>query len=493
MLLKTSAFILLAGFSFCNPKPPDPPATCPESCPTGTACTDPKVGCVPIEAPGHVCEVGKEFCNCYVMPPETGLWTLVTCPSGQECDANYQCKATPEPKCKEGQNCNCYSYVEVMDDWHLMTCSDPQKCENFVCKTPEIPPSGNCPKPLAPGSRVYMRDKAYGNGFDSTVRVYGDPQFCFLIHGVNVNDCHLEGWPNRAKCEMELLSGCPIWQYTPDEGRAVYRCSDNPNALASCDHFGDPVFRDDPKTPEFEGRPLECGLQRDEFGPNAGFFTIAHGGPTGCTSANGPYWHIRACRPDGLECGPWVKFCKQVSSMFRWDLWVKGAVASGFVAVVAVAPAILMDGVTKAEIWALLSGFAGGIALYCKTHPPYLHNHDEFKKQFIMHEFIKSFPDLTIAIFGLIITIALLFLRLWISSVRHHVEGHIEREEKGMWPKIDARFDMLQAKMYELHEEQLNRYTEVMDEISTIKAKIPNGEITQMHRLLEQVLEKMNG
>lgn len=110
-----------------------------------------------------------------------------------------------------------------------------------------------------------------------------------------------------------------------------------------------------------------------------------------------------------------------------------------------------------------------------------------------MHEFIKTFPDLTIVIFGLIVSIALLFLRLWISSVKHHVEGHIKREEEGMWPKIDARFDMLQAKMYELHEEQLNRYTEVMDEISEIKTKIPNGEITQIHRLLERVLEKVNG
>lgn len=62
--------------------------------------------------------------------------------------------------------------------------------------------------------------------------------------------------------------------------------------------------------------------------------------------------------------------------MFRWDLWIRGAIASGFVALVAIAPAILMDGVTKSELWALLAGFAGGIGLYCKSHPPFVHEHN---------------------------------------------------------------------------------------------------------------------
>jgi hypothetical protein len=125
-----------------------------------------------------------------------------------------------------------------------------------------------------------MNNNNYGQGFDATVRVRGDSQFCFLIHGVNTNDCHLDGWSKRTQCEMELLGGCPRWQYSSDNGNTV--------------------FRDDPKTPDvFEGQPKECGNQRDEFGPNAGFFTIAHG-----------FGLIRSCKPDlnPSTCGPWRTF-----------------------------------------------------------------------------------------------------------------------------------------------------------------------------------------
>lgn len=56
--------------------------------------------------------------------------------------------------------------------------------------------------------------------------------------------------------------------------------------------------------------------------------------------------------------------------MFRWDLWIQGALASGIVSVIAVAPAIVLNGITEAELWALLAGFLGGIGLFCKAHPP---------------------------------------------------------------------------------------------------------------------------
>ncbi len=163
-----------------------------------------------------------------------------------------------------------------------------------------------CPKPLAPGAYVYLNDKPYGQGFDSTPRVHGDPEFCYLIHQVWINDCHLESWPKRTQCEMELMHGCPIWQYTVD-GTAVHGCFDDREAAASCDHFGSVEYRDDPQTPTtgdtiwtlkgFEGRPLECGLQRNAFGPMAGFFTVAHG-----------IGNVRACKPDGTRCGPWQPF-----------------------------------------------------------------------------------------------------------------------------------------------------------------------------------------
>lgn len=169
-----------------------------------------------------------------------------------------------------------------------------------------VPTKTSCPKLPAPGTVVYLNDKPYGHGFDSTVRVKGDPEFCRLIHGVSINDCHLEGWPKRAQCEMELMGGCPIWQYTTN-GTMVQGCFDDQTAAASCDHFGSVGHQDDPQTPTtgntlatlqgFEGLPLECGLQRNALGPMAGFFTVAHG-----------IGNVRACKPNGVGCGPWQPF-----------------------------------------------------------------------------------------------------------------------------------------------------------------------------------------
>ena len=162
--------------------------------------------------------------------------------------------------------------------------------------SPTPPPAEtSCPKKPAEGSEVYLNAKPYGQGFDATVRIRGDKAFCFAIHQVQTDDCHLEGWPMRTQCEMELLgNGCPIWQFQTDLNPAPQSCSDNQNAEISCDHFGNVEFRDDPKTPQFEGQPVECGQQRDQYGPKAGFFTVAHG-----------LGRVRACKPDGLGCSPW--------------------------------------------------------------------------------------------------------------------------------------------------------------------------------------------
>lgn len=248
------------------------------------------------------------------------------------CDAVGQQCSTPEVPCKHNptqdpNHCelapNCPEPpIPPVDPCSVITCEVGYHCEDGKCVKDDVspvPPGNICPKELAPSAYVYLNDKAYGNGFDSTVRVHGDTEFCRIIHGIAIDDCHLEGWPKKVECELKLTGGCNIWQYTTDVGTTIYPCNDDQNALASCDHFGDPIDRDDPQTPTsgdtldtlvgFEGKPKQCGLQRNQFGPNAGYFTIAHGGPPGCTS-NGPFWHVRACLPDGTNCGPWRPFCK---------------------------------------------------------------------------------------------------------------------------------------------------------------------------------------
>lgn len=166
--------------------------------------------------------------------------------------------------------------------------------------TPTPAPVSFLPKPLAPGAEVYLNNKVHGQGVDSTVRVRGDVEFCEIVHGVRVNDCHLEGWKWRVQAEMELLGGCPVWQYRQlPWDNTVRACLqvENDESRMSCDHFGSVEFRDDPITPEFEGKPVECSKQRDDsLHPMAGFWCVAHG-----------KGQVRACRPDGGGCGPWVE------------------------------------------------------------------------------------------------------------------------------------------------------------------------------------------
>jgi hypothetical protein len=143
---------------------------------------------------------------------------------------------------------------------------------------------------------------AGGNGLDVSYAVRGDPEFCAAIHGVLVNDCHFEGWPLRNRCERFLAEGCPTWRYRTEIQGDEGRCSNNQtSATISCDHFGDPTFRDDPQTPDvFEGRPAACGLQRDEFGPAAGYFMVPHG-------TQGRQVWVQACMPDGTRCSGWQR------------------------------------------------------------------------------------------------------------------------------------------------------------------------------------------
>lgn len=167
------------------------------------------------------------------------------------------------------------------------------------------PPSTDaCPKPLAPGAFVYMRSKPLGQGFDSTPRIRGDPEMCRLVHGVVTDDCHLEGWPQQAACEMQLLGAyvglphaCPVWQFTADNGASAHPCNNDHDDFASCDHFGTQGAADNPDTPEFEGKPVECGAQQNRWGPYAGFWMVAHG-----------IGKIRACRPDYEGCAEWGVF-----------------------------------------------------------------------------------------------------------------------------------------------------------------------------------------
>jgi len=248
LLLILLALPFLLGAGSCSWPPAPQPTPSPTATPEPTPTPEPD--------PSPVCPPAGATCGCWHRPPGEPWQQLPPCPTPAPTPT-----PTPTP-------------------------------------APTPPPTGTaCPKALEPGAYVYLKDKRYGNGLDSTVFVHGDPELCWLIHSVAVNDCHLEGWAKRAECEIELAGGCPVWQYSLDGSNARARCLQARHDEASCDHWGDPVDRDDPQTPDvFEGRPVECGNQRDPAGdPMAGFFVIGHGAA-----------YFRACLPDLTGCGPWV-------------------------------------------------------------------------------------------------------------------------------------------------------------------------------------------
>ena len=277
-ILATALLVLLVGcgLPIPPPQPPPHPDDCQYTgCPTGYECRD-----------------GA----CYEVPPEPPPPPL------------------PEPQCPAVQQCGCYAgYVERTFPAGQV-CTDNGNCVDW----PEPPP------PIFPvrfplkTARIYLNDKAAGHGFDSTPRVEGDVELCQELHGTPEKNCHFES-PKlgalRAEYEMRVLAGaragdpsvgpmsCPVWWYSPAAQPSLVKpCYDNQNDFVSCDHFGSQPHQDDPKTPEFEGEPAQCGEQRNEFGPYAGFFTVAHG----------KGW-IRTCPAgvdgkDNTRCGPFRTF-----------------------------------------------------------------------------------------------------------------------------------------------------------------------------------------
>lgn len=194
--------------------------------------------------------------------------------------------------------------------------------------TPVPPPSVFPVRFPVPGVLIYMRNSRYGNGIDSTPRISGDRELCEAIHHVPVpgGDCHFDSdvWTNkdqRGEYEMLVLAGArdglavpahglgPVWQYRA--GGQQGRCHDDQvNANTSCDHFGSAYVdgRDDPQTPQFEGKPAALAYQSEflngQLRPYAGFFMVPQ------TSSPSFGTEIRACLPlaegDNATCANWI-------------------------------------------------------------------------------------------------------------------------------------------------------------------------------------------
>jgi hypothetical protein len=244
--------------------------------------------------------------------PEGGDCRTNGCPAGKECKPQPVMLGPARSACEAVTTTTTTQPAEADPvDPPKLTCASMDCITGYTCQdtpqgpqcVPVTPPASSCPKDLAPGAYAFVNAKPYGQGVDSETRVYGDTEFCEMIHGVSTNNCHLEGWPKRVECEQELLGGCPVWQWAPSADGPWTDARQAEHPVLSMDHWGDPVDRDDPQTPTtgdtlatlrgFEGEPKACGLQRDEIGdPMAGFFIIAHG-----------HAFVRPCKTDGTGCG----------------------------------------------------------------------------------------------------------------------------------------------------------------------------------------------
>lgn len=295
--------------------------------------------CGPIRPPGQPptptptppspqCIEGQAH-SCWHHPPESRTW-LYACPV-YDAAGNLaaivnvvggppQCPAKPveqPPTCAE-------------------TCPAGTHCQGTVCVADTQPPSsGNIPQPPfsvrfpKADARIYSNTKDYSQGFDHTTLIEGDDELCRLLHGPQGHSpCHTDsgffagGQKEREGYDAWVLAGardnrplpnqpmCPVWQFRV--GEVIRACHDDHNSAASCDHFGNTTYRDDPQTPTlvnaagtitgFEGEPKFCAYQLDGFGPYAGFFTIAHGNA-----------EVRSCPPldsatTSTNCGPWKRF-----------------------------------------------------------------------------------------------------------------------------------------------------------------------------------------
>ena len=278
------ALPLLMGAPACPPNPNPTPMPTPSPTPT------------PTPAPGHVCMVGEEFCQCWFLTPGSDVWLEAQCPEGQTCAPDRKsCIAPTPPSCPE-------------------TCPPGQECTDpavgCVVKPTPPPTTGACPWKLSqyPGVHLEANTKYWGQGLDHTTLVVGSRQYCTdrgWTDGRSSCQVAVDGDPNKVICEIEFGGGCPRFEFR--QGSVQHPCVDDQNDLMSCDHFGDPVTRDDPQTPTtgntlatlkgFEGEPKVCGLQRIGDKPIAGFFTIAHGfGGEARSCVDGSF----------SACGPWL-------------------------------------------------------------------------------------------------------------------------------------------------------------------------------------------
>jgi hypothetical protein len=190
---------------------PKPEKKCPGSCPVGSECKDPNLGCQPIPAPGPVCQEGQHH-SCYHWPTGSSTW-VYACPvydsDGGVIDVlnvldPATCPAKPEPK-PIPASCADLTCPEPDDDPRKTECRETPNGPLCVMPTPPPPGETNCdgePGPL-------LQPKQFLNSYgDAVNKVMAARTGCAIGSDCKLGNKTLQVWNREVVADLRERGIC---------------------------------------------------------------------------------------------------------------------------------------------------------------------------------------------------------------------------------------------------------------------------------------------
>lgn len=80
-------------------------------------------------------------------------------------------------------------------------------------------------------------------------------------------------------------------------------------------------------------------------------------------------------------------------------------------------------------------------------------------------------------------------------GIRHHrsyilLSDHVKDEEERVWPDVQQSLSALSETVTENHEETLRLLGAHGERLARVEAKMPNGELAEIRRLVEQLVQR---
>lgn len=104
--------------------------------------------------------------------------------------------------------------------------------------------------------------------------------------------------------------------------------------------------------------------------------------------------------------------------------------------------------------------------------------------------FITTYPELIASFVGLLMVLTGGALGLYVRAIKNRIENHIDREEDLVWRKIDDKFTQIEDKFSTFQDRADERHTQLIQRLTAVESKIPNGELKRMSRLLQELVDR---